>query len=90
MRSALIVPDVVTGFVPPRVKVEFGEASVTDVTVPPPPTAGVEVAMTWPLGSTARKVPAAVPRNGIVSAFAALTSVSAPFEPNVDVALPPK
>src|SRR6267142_5125369 len=33
-RSALIVPDVVIGFVPPRESVEFGVARVTDVTVP--------------------------------------------------------
>ena len=37
LRSALIVPEVVTGFVPPRDSVPFGVASVTDVTVPLPP-----------------------------------------------------
>lgn len=34
LRSTLIVPEVVIGFVPPRDKVELGVASATDVTVP--------------------------------------------------------
>lgn len=33
-KSALIVPKVVTGFVPPRESVALGVARVTDVTVP--------------------------------------------------------
>src|SRR5690349_12718031 len=32
--SKLMVPEVVTGFVPPKVRVEFGVAAVTEVTVP--------------------------------------------------------
>jgi hypothetical protein len=36
LRSRLIVPDVVTGFVPPSERVEFGVARVIDVTVPLP------------------------------------------------------
>jgi hypothetical protein len=33
-KSALMVPDVVTGFVPPSVRVELGVAKVTEETVP--------------------------------------------------------
>jgi hypothetical protein len=36
-RSKEIVPEVVTGFVPPRVSVELGVLAVTEVTVPEPP-----------------------------------------------------
>jgi hypothetical protein len=40
-------------------------APKTDVTVPLPPTAGVEVGMIFPFGSTARNDPAGMPSDGI-------------------------
>ena len=43
LRSTLIVPDVVTGFVPPNERLEFGVANVMEVTVPEPLVPEIQV-----------------------------------------------
>ena len=56
-KSKEIVPDVVTGFVPPKVKVEFGVLASTDVTVPLPPVPPIQLLLIAKQPPVAKLIP---------------------------------